>query len=1025
MYPRWKEELENYRLGQQQDINDPVRNGPSTTPLTSSLKDSRLQPHFPVNTPVYASTRTNQHSSVSAVYSRSPPTTNHPADHRYPHDHFSYLGSSHPNGSGPPPSGYYASDSRWQSPGYYDSQRPLDSRMHQGHLSESSRGPVNVQYRSPDHYYGSPGDQFYDRRPHPGEIGISRNGPLASCFMYSDIPHPRLQEATPYEPRMELQRTHMGYRNHLGLYEQNGYPEQYNQGGMRQGYGGPRDHRAAEFEPNVMSRKVFNGEDNSFDDKAFDGGLPKRPVMEKSLESAQDTKPSESYTTGQPFVTPEKPLERSNPMTSLKNPPLSSPVSGTSVVNTNQEHHFETREDDTAISPMSSQATSNVLTDKPEKESVLKNESLPAEGSADLETASKPKVEPVKAVEISNGRPQEQKEGKSVDTKIEERIAEAPGTPQELHKVREQSDDEESLDLSDLSLPDGGDAGGTFYVPSQIEHKNVNEPNKNATLSGDLEISASVSKPAVIPDYSKSFTEDISEDIPESVLSENERDAADVPVHEEKEKLPSTVAKVTEQSGRLDTSDNTKKGDDTDGDEVVDDVKTEVQAEMTHEEIKPSVSLDGFLCLLQAVDADVEVSFSPETLYHSPSCSSDMRAEITKAVEVGSSLQSLDPNTISMIVLEELPLLVSSSPAGCLIPDRVFSQGLSCETEKELRPLVEASLMKLWKELFSHLVNVVKNNVMSAEEVGDTFGSLLITQSSKYWRESQQLLRRILEAAVSDVSSRSTSPPASTLDELDHEPQFENEAPAKQDDDEVSIATEASSSTLGSTPPKIEPNKSKEENRQPTPDPTVSYEDDFEDEVPLTETPAYLKMMSSAHSEPDDDISDPLAKTNPQKQESEADEDVERELARSISPPMTSPSQKSHNHSKSGRQKPKLSLFETDVNKKTDKDLSDSWGGTSLKSAPSNISDSDSVASPPLSPDDVIGYTPTALENQQKNDKVDKENDKSEPKSVTDSKAKRKTDFWNASDTESEVDLQLSTGGMDQEDDDDDFDFYG
>ena len=32
-------------------------------------------------------------------------------------------------------------------------------------------------------------------------------------------------------------------------------------------------------------------------------------------------------------------------------------------------------------------------------------------------------------------------------------------------------------------------------------------------------------------------------------------------------------------------------------------------------------------------------------------------------------------------------------------------------------------------------------------------------------------------------------------------------------------------------------------------------------------------------------------------------------------------------------------------------------------------------------------------------------------------------DFWNNSDTESEVDLQLSTGGLDE--DDDDFDFYG
>ena len=150
-------------------------------------------------------------------------------------------------------------------------------------------------------------------------------------------------------------------------------------------------------------------------------------------------------------------------------------------------------------------------------------------------------------------------------------------------------------------------------------------------------------------------------------------------------------------------------------------------------------------------------------------------------------------------------------------------------------------------------------------------------------------------------------------------------------------------------------------------------------------------MMSSAHSEPDDDISDPLANTEPQKQESEADEDVERELARSISPPTTLPSQKSQNYSKSGKQKPKLSLFETDADGKTNKDVGDSWGGTSLKSFKSDISDSDSLASPPLSPDDVIGYTPTALEKQQNGDKVDKEIDKSEPKSFTDSKAKRKT----------------------------------
>lgn len=48
---------------------------------------------------------------------------------------------------------------------------------------------------------------------------------------------------------------------------------------------------------------------------------------------------------------------------------------------------------------------------------------------------------------------------------------------------------------------------------------------------------------------------------------------------------------------------------------------------------------------------------------------------------------------------------------------------------------MESSLIKLWKALFSHLVNVVKNNVMSAEQVGNMFGSLLIAKSSKHWKE--------------------------------------------------------------------------------------------------------------------------------------------------------------------------------------------------------------------------------------------------------------------------------------------------
>lgn len=52
---------------------------------------------------------------------------------------------------------------------------------------------------------------------------------------------------------------------------------------------------------------------------------------------------------------------------------------------------------------------------------------------------------------------------------------------------------------------------------------------------------------------------------------------------------------------------------------------------------------------------------------------------------MGSSLQSFDPNTVSMIVLEELPLVISNSPTGCLIPDRVFTESVPCRSEKEMR----------------------------------------------------------------------------------------------------------------------------------------------------------------------------------------------------------------------------------------------------------------------------------------------------------------------------------------------------
>lgn len=354
--------------------------------------------------------------------------------------------------------------------------------------------------------------------------------------------------------------------------------------------------------------------------------------MANRQDTAHDTRhlPPEPHSTNQPFVPPEKPLERSVPLSGFPDPSLSSTVIETSLESNIARNH-EIKEDDSLTSLTTSQVTPNAVAEKPEKENVLKHQVLPSDNvthTEEAEKARKPDIEPVKSVEIPQ---KESIEVDSGDAKSEKLKDDVPLTPQESNKLKELSDedDEESLDLSDLSLPDG-DEKGLSYIPSQ--KKPSKQEKENATVfRGDSEVSAGPSNPAAVPDAAKSVTEDISEDIPESVAMEGDEDFSDVPVRDEgKETLLSSGEQVVDQPKMLDVVNPAKDEREEDLKEVLAKDEPEIPTQKTEEERAPSVSVDGFLCLLQAVDADVEVSFSPEALYHSPRCSSDTQEEIIR-----------------------------------------------------------------------------------------------------------------------------------------------------------------------------------------------------------------------------------------------------------------------------------------------------------------------------------------------------------------------------------------------------------
>lgn len=1035
MYPRWKEDLEKYRLSKQQNMDEASRNVSRAmlSPSKSDVFGSRSTgySHF-------SSKSAHRGSSVpfdsAVLYDRSPESTTANVKHISPaweshsntsfgHGRYDFPRTS--DGIVPQQQYSQQTDRRWQMPSFHNSGGQLDSsqRLYNPQLASTSQYPVGSHQLSPDLY---PGQLFGAHLP-PSEAPSYLPSDLR--LMRPEFPGGRPQSANPaapYEARTELQRSYLGRGGLAGNYDQQGLVGN-NYDGQPSGYHG---NQIPSVDRQVSDNRGILSQDTKFTKSSPETRLSMRDEHNPS-QNANDL-----TSVNQPSVPSEKPLEGRVPSTTSLEPSPSSTLME-STEGGKDFHRIETIEDRSTTLSAASHPRKTIQDREPEKtgtdDASIRPSPQVLAGGSGMSDRSREGVKEAEQLEMSSAESFKLSKDVSPES-LGVTKEEKKHSLLELQDSNEVnggavSDQEESLVLSDVSLPD---SNAEQYVPSVLQRANRRDSGDSAKtidLAAEEEPNLKeVSKPAIDPDIGVSVTEDISEDIPESVASETNveddmlllqetvsqpgklvsvSDENNMAINEGVEKEEKMVSsKVLQRNEVAEEEHNLSPKQDTE----------ELELKKTDDRKTHLVSTDGFLAMLKAVDADVEVSFSPEALYRSPQCSSDLRHEIVSAAEVGSGLQAFDPNTVSMIILEEMPLLVSSSPAGCLIPDRVFAKDLICKREEELRDHVESSLIKLWKALFNHLVNVVTNNVMNAQEVGNMFGHLLISKNSRFVTESQELLGRVLEAAV---SAHSDSPLA--YDDLDLEPRLETEVPHN---DDVSVASAASSSTLGSTPPKVQSVVRSEEKQR--------YENDFEEDVPLTETAAYLKMIGSAQTpEAEDEISDILEGSEQQKQdESEADDDVERELARSISPPVTSPRARSPNQSKSGKAKPKLALFDTRgaaPDENTNKSLGDSWGGSSEKSIKSEIADSESLESPPLSPDG-FGYVPTAVENKDRpsaGHKDEKDQEKSEPKSANDSKVKRKTDFWNNSDTESEIDLQLSTGGFDQEGDDDDFDFYG
>ncbi|XP_060070602.1 centrosomal protein kizuna-like isoform X2 [Ylistrum balloti] len=267
----------------------------------------------------------------------------------------------------------------------------------------------------------------------------------------------------------------------------------------------------------------------------------------------------------------------------------------------------------------------------------------------------------------------------------------------------------------------------------------------------------------------------------------------------------------------------------------------------------PDLHLDGLIRLMNHVQADFPEALSLEGYYRSHRPSASDRRDIMHKANKGIPLYDQDAEKVSMVLLEQLPLVVRNvSPKGFL-PDTVLTGNIDSITETKIRMALPESAQPLWDCLFDHLGHLVRNKVMVTKEVAAVFVPSLVTNSSPYQDKAYNLLIRLLE-------------------KFDEDRQAEGDGMTPRD------TMDSMRSSLGGVPPLkfgslVDKQFGSDDESTTMFTPSVPTD---APKVPLNETAAYRNMLSGT-----------MSSQNRQPahvDDEDTDDDVEKQFASALSP---------------------------------------------------------------------------------------------------------------------------------------------
>ncbi|XP_052057793.1 centrosomal protein kizuna-like isoform X9 [Mytilus californianus] len=167
------------------------------------------------------------------------------------------------------------------------------------------------------------------------------------------------------------------------------------------------------------------------------------------------------------------------------------------------------------------------------------------------------------------------------------------------------------------------------------------------------------------------------------------------------------------------------------------------------------LTIDGIIHLIHYVESVIPDALSLEGFYRSTPPQHGEKIEIISKANGEEPLIDLDAEMCTMVILENVVLVIRNLPAGCLLPDAILASSHTIN-EVQIGRVLSIEAKPLWDCLFIHFLQLIKHKVMTVKEVAAVFVPCLVVDSSDYQDKAYELLVDLLEKKVDQAASPPT-----------------------------------------------------------------------------------------------------------------------------------------------------------------------------------------------------------------------------------------------------------------------------